>query len=119
MAVGIVLTLMGLSFGGNSFPWKSAGVIIPIVIGMLSLIGLGFWEWKIARQPFFAHELFIGKPFTLLLLLTFIGGMSLYTASAFWTQQCQGMFTTDPLKIGLSTLPGGIGGAGKYNFKRL
>lgn len=46
-----------------------------------------------------------------MLFITFIGGMSLYTAIAFWTQQCQGMFLSDPIKIGLSTLPGGTGGA--------
>ena len=114
MAIGIVLTLMGIAFGGNPFPWASGGVISPLLIGILSLIGLGIWEWKFAKHPFFAHELFVGKPFALLLFLTFIGGMSLYTAAAFWTQQCQGMFTTDPLKIGLSTLPGGFGGAGMF-----
>jgi hypothetical protein len=113
MAVGITLTLMGLAFGGTQFEWGSAGVIVPLVIGILSLFGLGVWEWKIARHPFFAHELFVGKArtFTLQLLLTFVGGMSLYTAAAFWTQQCQGMFTRDPIGIGVSAIPGGVGGA--------
>jgi len=37
--------------------------------------------------------------------------MSLYTAAAFWTQQCQGMWTRDPIEIGLSAMPGGFGGA--------
>jgi hypothetical protein len=115
MAVGIVLTLMGLAFGGTQFPWGSGGVIAPLMIGILSLCLLGIWEWKIASNPFFAHELFIGKgrTFTLQLLLTFVGGMSLYTAAAFWTQQCQGMFVRDPIKIGLSAIPGGVGGARK------
>ena len=84
-----------------------------MVIGVASLILLGIWEWKFAEYPFFAHELFIGKTrtFTLMLVVTFIGGMSLYTAMAFWTQQCQGMFTNDPITIGLSAIPGGFGGA--------
>jgi hypothetical protein len=113
MAVGICLTLMGLAFGGVQFKWGSAGVIAPLTLGFLSLAALGIWEWKIAAHPFFAHALFVGKArtFTLQLFLTFVGGMSLYTAAAFWTQQCQGMFTRDPIEIGLSAMPGGFGGA--------
>ncbi|KAE9970013.1 hypothetical protein EG328_006520 [Venturia inaequalis] len=44
--IGMVLTLMGIAFGGDTFPWRSAGVIIPIVLGLLSFVALGFWEWK-------------------------------------------------------------------------
>lgn len=37
--------------------------------------------------------------------------MSLYTAAAFcWTQQCQGMYTRDPIRIGISSIHGGAGG---------
>ena len=115
MAVGIcrTKTLMGLAFGGVQFEWGSAGVIAPLTLGNLPLAALGMWEWKLAAHPFFAHALFVGKArtFTLQLFLTFVGGMSLYTAAAFWTQQCQGMFTRDPIEIGLSAMPGGFGGA--------
>lgn len=113
MAVGIVLTLMGLAFGGTQFAWGSAGNVAPLVIVVVSLVALVGWEWKGAKYPFFAHELFIGKTrtFTLMMVVTFIGGMSLYTAMAFWTQQCQGMFFRDPIKIGVSAIPGGTGGA--------
>jgi hypothetical protein len=118
MAIGVVLFLMGVAFGGADFPWKSAGTILPIVIGICSLIALGIWEWKIASNPFFAHELFIGqaRTFPIFLIITFVGGMSLYSAAAFWTQQVQGMWFRDPIKIGLSSIPGGIGGAGTFHF---
>jgi hypothetical protein len=113
MALGITLTLCGLSLGGAQFPWTSATVLAPFIIGLLSLMFFGLWEAKLAVNPFFAHELFIGKTrtFTLQLLLTFVGGMSLYTAAAFWTQQAQGMFGKGPIQIGVSAIPGGFGGA--------
>lgn len=112
-------------------PRGSAGNVAPLTIGIVSLIALVIWEWKFAKHPFFAHELFIGKTrtFTLMMVVTFIGGMSLYTAMAFWTQQCQGMFFRDPIKIGVSAIPGGTGGAiggflggilvGKHKFLRV
>lgn len=113
LACGIVLTLVGISNGGTLFPWKSAGVIAPMAIGFLSFAALFFWEWKGSRNPFFSHELFEGKNnrFGFCLILTFVAGMSLYAAAAFWTQQCQAMFFSDPTKIGLSSIPSGIGGA--------
>ncbi|KAE9992342.1 hypothetical protein EG327_009296 [Venturia inaequalis] len=113
MATGIILFLMGITFGGDEFPWGSAGTIVPIVIGVLSLFALGIWEWKFAKEPFFAHELFIGqgRTFSLFLVITFVGGMSLYAAAAFWTQQVQGIWTRDPINIGLSSMPGGFGNA--------
>jgi hypothetical protein len=118
--IGMVLTLMGIAFGGKTFPWKSAAVIVTIVMGLLSFVVLGFWEWKGARNPFFAHEMFQGRSsrFPILLGLTFVGGMSTYAANAFWTQQSQAMFFSDPDKIGLSSLPIGIGGASKsFSFR--
>jgi hypothetical protein len=121
LAVGVVLFLMGVAFGGADFPWRSPGTILPIVIGLCSLITLGFWEWKIAANPFFAHELFIGqsRTFPIFLIITFVGGMSLYSAAAFWTQQVQGMWFRDPIKIGLSSIPGGVGGARMFPYPPL
>jgi hypothetical protein len=112
LAGGIVPTLVGISSGGTLFPWNSAGVIAPLTIGTLSFIMLFLWEWKGSKNPFFSHELFEGKNnrFGVCLILTFVAGMSLYAAAAFWTQQCQAMFFSDPTKIGLSSIPSGIGG---------
>lgn len=35
---GLLLLLLGLNWGGQSYPWKSARVIVTIVVGALSLI---------------------------------------------------------------------------------
>ena len=41
---GFVLFLLGLSWGGSSYPWRSAAVISTIVIGAFLIVALGFWE---------------------------------------------------------------------------
>lgn len=80
-------------------------------MGVISIFTLLIWEWKFARNAFFSRELFYGKNnrFGILLILTLVGGMSLYASLAFWTQQAQGMFFSDPDHIGLSALPNGFG----------
>ncbi|KAF1985327.1 MFS general substrate transporter [Aulographum hederae CBS 113979] len=113
MAAGLVLFLVGIGLGGTQFAWDSAGAVAPIVIGVLLILTFGLWEWKVAKNPFMAHELFVGRgrTFGLLLPITFVGGMSFYSAAAFWTQQVYGMFSTDPIRVGVLTIPGGFGGA--------
>jgi hypothetical protein len=73
---GIVLLLVGITLGGN-YPWTSAKVLSTLIIGIVSLIVYGLWEWKGAKNPFMAHELFIGKSrtFVLFLVVDFVAGM--------------------------------------------
>ncbi|KAF1988842.1 hypothetical protein K402DRAFT_327999 [Aulographum hederae CBS 113979] len=113
MASGIVLFLVGIGLGGVNFPWSSAGAIAPIVIGFLLILSFGFWEWKVAANPFMTHDLFTAKTartFCLFLPITFVGGMGIYSAAAFWTQQMMAMFETDPIKLGILSIPGGFVG---------
>jgi hypothetical protein len=48
--LGQLLFLMGLSWGGVLHPWKSAHVIVTIVIGFLLMVAFFVWEayapWK-------------------------------------------------------------------------
>jgi hypothetical protein len=41
---GCSIFLVGLNWGGSIHPWKSAATIAPIVLGLCTLIGLGFYE---------------------------------------------------------------------------
>jgi MFS family permease len=43
-STGCILFLLGINWGGRQYPWKSAAVLVPIVIGVISLVSLGFWS---------------------------------------------------------------------------
>lgn len=43
---GITLFLLGISWGGSVYPWKSASVIATTVIGALATAAFGFWEFR-------------------------------------------------------------------------
>ncbi|ABN68100.2 MDR transporter [Scheffersomyces stipitis CBS 6054] len=51
LTVGLVLVLLGLTFGGIDFPWKSAAVICSFVIGGLFLIAFCVWNFKFSKNP--------------------------------------------------------------------
>jgi hypothetical protein len=62
---GLVLFLMGISWGGGLYPWKSAAVICTIVIGASCLIAFGCWEafanqkYPLMPMKFFRNRGFI------------------------------------------------------------
>ena len=41
--VGVVLFLLGISWGGSQYPWKSAAVICTLVIGALGIVAFFVW----------------------------------------------------------------------------
>ncbi|OZJ01503.1 hypothetical protein BZG36_05626, partial [Bifiguratus adelaidae] len=52
------LLLLGLNFGGDTFPWKSAGVLAPLVIAAIALAFLIYYESKHAVEPIIPPQLF-------------------------------------------------------------
>lgn len=56
---GLTLFLVGISWGGISYPWKSAPVIVPIVVGAVLFIACFFWDFSgIPKVPIFPLHLF-------------------------------------------------------------
>lgn len=112
---GLTLFLMGISWGGAIYPWKSAAVISSLVIGAVMLIGLfiyeGFMDLTYPAIPvqFFANRGFI----SLVVCATvasvsvsqeeeipsavsdFVSQMFYYSAVLLWPQQIRSLYTTD------------------------
>lgn len=44
--LGVVLFLLGISWGGGQYPWKSAAVISTLVIGGVGILAFFVWEAK-------------------------------------------------------------------------
>lgn len=51
MAAGLVLVLLGLTFGGADYPWRSAAVICCFTIGGLICIAFCVWNFKYSKIP--------------------------------------------------------------------
>ena len=56
---GLTLFLVGISWGDISYPWNSAPVIAPIVIGGVLFIACFFWDFSgIPKTPILPLHLF-------------------------------------------------------------
>jgi Fungal trichothecene efflux pump (TRI12) len=49
--VGTTLTIIGLTWGGILFPWKSAQVLTPLITGMCLISFFIYYEAKFPKVP--------------------------------------------------------------------
>lgn len=60
--IGSMVTfLVGISWGGNDFPWRSAQTLVPVFIGAAGLTVTLFYEHSYARYPFLKKILFTDR----------------------------------------------------------
>jgi MFS family permease len=58
MVGGVIMFLLGLEFGGISYPWDSATVLCLIIFGVV-VVGIFFLiEWRVAPYPLMPLDLF-------------------------------------------------------------
>ncbi|EXJ76287.1 uncharacterized protein A1O5_00795 [Cladophialophora psammophila CBS 110553] len=106
-ALGLTVFLVGVSWAGGQFSWRSAAVLVPMIGGGAVLVAYGFWaEVYGTKNPLFPPFLFKDiKGFTNVLLICFVASMPLMSSLTFWPIQVANLYTTDALKIGLYTVP--------------
>ena len=74
LAVTLML-LLGLDFGGKTFPWSSPKVICLIVFGCVSILVFLFSEKKIAKYPLMPLAIFKNRSNIASLLVAFAHGI--------------------------------------------
>ena len=86
--------LLGISWGGVTYPWKSAGVIVPILIGALTLVIFGFWEvYANLTDPIVPYKLFKNvRGFTMVLVTEGVTGMLLYALISLYPVQISAVY---------------------------
>ncbi|KAL4937888.1 hypothetical protein BDV06DRAFT_226516 [Aspergillus oleicola] len=100
-----ILLLLGLNWGGRDFPWKSVGVILPIVLSGVLFVALGLWEtYANLQYPILPPRLFKKwRDFTSIIAVTFVGGMLYYSMNILWPRQSALLYvpTGDSIMQGL------------------
>lgn len=108
---GLVLFLIGLSWGGTTYPWKSAAVICTIVIGFLTLVAFGLYEAFVFKgQALMPLRLFRNVGYVAIVMVATIAAMVYYSLTVLWPTIIGTVYTTDIIKIGWqsSVVGGGI-----------
>jgi len=84
-AVGLVLFLLGLSWGGSTYPWNSAIVVSFIVIGFATLVSFVLWElYAPLEEPLVPVALFTHRPYVVSVILAGLGAGVYYAGAIIW-----------------------------------
>ncbi|KAJ9612062.1 hypothetical protein H2200_003657 [Cladophialophora chaetospira] len=107
---GMIVFLAGLQWGGYQYPWKSAHVIAPLIIGAILLLVLfPIWEIKFAKFPMFPSRMKVeARTLTLTLLITAISGANFFSVIMFWPTQAFNVYGHDPIGVGIRGIPIGF-----------
>ncbi|OAA60363.1 Fungal trichothecene efflux pump [Niveomyces insectorum RCEF 264] len=122
---GLLIFVLGLSWGGVVYPWKSGYVIGTLVAGAVGLIVLGFWEtFMPLKEPLIRVRYFRNVRWSAAVVVSGLGASMYYALALIWPQMvgvlyAGGSSTTNgwlSSLIGLGIIAGqAIGGcAAKY-----
>ncbi|KAK7894811.1 hypothetical protein LTR67_005550 [Exophiala xenobiotica] len=105
---GLTSFLFGVSWGNNPYPWRSVTVLVPLLLGALTVM-VAFPLWEIYSSDDIAKlcppKLFRNvRGFSLVLVVIFVSGMLLISLQVLWPQQVQRLFTTVSRTVGWYSL---------------
>ncbi|KAH7406344.1 fungal trichothecene efflux pump [Phaeosphaeria sp. MPI-PUGE-AT-0046c] len=106
---GMLLFMMGMQWGGYQYPWTSAHVLAPLILGVVFLVAFVVWEAYGAKHPMFPKRLrqeprILG----LTLVITFISGANFFSILMFWPTQAFNVYGHDPIGVGIRGIPVGF-----------
>lgn len=118
---GLTAFLMGIGFGGNPHPWTSRTVLVPTILGGVSVfVAFPAWEkfssesiTKLCPPRLMTNLRGVVVPFA----VSFAGGMALISTGILWPQQVQRLFTTVPQSVGWYGMATNGGATGKQFSK--
>jgi MFS family permease len=73
---GVIVFLIGLSWGGSTYPWKSAAVICSLVLGALTLVAFALYEQYVFKgQALMPPRLFKRIEYVAIVMVATIAAM--------------------------------------------
>jgi MFS family permease len=109
MAAGTLLFALGLNWGGQEYPWRSAQVICILVLSLVVFFAFGVWEVFGAKWPMYPRRVAQGRrAFFAIIFIIFVAGITYMPALIFWVMQIISVYDSSPAEVGVRILPFGI-----------
>ncbi|RAL02180.1 trichothecene efflux pump [Aspergillus ibericus CBS 121593] len=109
-ASGLILVLLGLSWGGSSYAWHSAHVVAVLVIGFVCLVAFALYETFVPlEQPLLPMSLLRNRGYAGAVCSALVGNMVYFSMSLLWPTAISALFTTNTVKAGWLSISTGAG----------
>ena len=100
LGVASALFLIGLTWGGVTYPWSSSHVLGTLIPGIALYIAFGIWEWKGRSDGICHHALFKSRNFPLAVVAVAIEGFVYLSFTALFPGQLATVYEHDIFKAG-------------------
>lgn len=106
---GVVLFLVGLNWGGQSYKWHSAHVVSTLTLGLALMVAFFVWEIFGAKYPMFPSRLAESpKMFAAVSVLCLTSGINYIPVVVFWVIQSYTVYEATFMQAGIYLLPIGF-----------
>ncbi|KAK4251072.1 MFS multidrug transporter-like protein [Corynascus novoguineensis] len=102
---GTLMFLLGLEFGGTTFPWDSAAVICLVVFGLVTVALFVGVERYFARYPIVPVHLYSSLSNFAIFAVNLLHGIVLTSNTYFLPLYCQSVLGAEPFLSGVLLLP--------------
>lgn len=109
LAGGFLVFLLGMSWGGVVYPWKSAATISSIVIGVVVMVLFVLWEFYAPlKEPLIPMHLFKNGQWAVACVLLGLGAGVYYAFAIIWPMQVTVLYNNGNMVYlgGVSSLVG-------------
>ncbi|KAI9767505.1 MAG: hypothetical protein M1835_007033 [Candelina submexicana] len=117
---GLIILLLGLSWGGTSYSWTSGHVLGTIITGVVALLAFAFYgiahdapledrmvtlkqsveTFAPLKQTFLPLDLLKNRNYIAVLVTSSVATMIYFSMNVIWPQQIAALYTTDNIQIG-------------------
>lgn len=99
--LGLLLFLLGLSWGGSIYPWKSGMVIGFLVSGFLVSVGFVFWEiYGAGDYALVPMKVFLNRGFTGMIITSGVAFMVYISLTVLFPSQLTIVYAKSNIEIG-------------------
>lgn len=102
---GTAVLLLGLNWGGGEYAWKTAHVVVTLVVGFAVCVGFVLWQWKGARTPLVPMYIFQSRIVNGACLTMFVNGWNFLVQVYYIPTFYQLVFNYSTVKAGAMLLP--------------
>ncbi|KAK6199008.1 hypothetical protein LQW54_010206 [Pestalotiopsis sp. IQ-011] len=97
--------VIGLTWGGSTYPWDDGRIIATLVVGCVGLVGFALYETFVVKEGIMDHRLFQTRNFPILLVVCTIDGMLLLGVNVQLSQEIFDLFTQDAVQVAVILCP--------------
>ncbi|KAA1472296.1 MFS multidrug transporter [Dentipellis sp. KUC8613] len=101
---GTTVAMIGLTWAGIQKPWDSAGVLVPLILGMIMVAAFLIYEFKIPREPTIPYDILTHRTALSAYLATAVHGLTSISIIYYLPVYFQACFGASPIRSGVDGL---------------